>query len=148
MPELYERPPVILNSTMEKRWYVISLRTCYNLVYVHNTLVHRGVHRFAKLGNCLSFEARPAILHFGGFRLNTMHTQRVKITNMSATAKRLQIINPTTKAFKLRLEKIGALAPGMSQMVEVDFEPKHWNCLLYTSPSPRDQRGSRMPSSA
>ena len=22
------------------------------------------------------------------------------------------------------------------------------NCLLYTSPSPRDQRGSRMPSSA
>ena len=24
----------------------------------------------------------------------------------------------------------------------------HWICLLYTSPSPRDQRGSRMPSSA
>ena len=23
-----------------------------------------------------------------------------------------------------------------------------WDCLLYTSPSPRDQRGSRMPSSA
>ena len=23
-----------------------------------------------------------------------------------------------------------------------------WLCLLYTSPSPRDQRGSRMPSSA
>ena len=25
---------------------------------------------------------------------------------------------------------------------------KHHRCLLYTSPSPRDQRGSRMPSSA
>ena len=25
---------------------------------------------------------------------------------------------------------------------------KYKNCLLYTSPSPRDQRGSRMPSSA
>ena len=25
---------------------------------------------------------------------------------------------------------------------------KYFNCLLYTSPSPRDQRGSRMPSSA
>ena len=25
---------------------------------------------------------------------------------------------------------------------------KHMFCLLYTSPSPRDQRGSRMPSSA
>ena len=28
------------------------------------------------------------------------------------------------------------------------FELLYWNCLLYTSPSPRDQRGSRMPSSA
>ena len=25
---------------------------------------------------------------------------------------------------------------------------RSYNCLLYTSPSPRDQRGSRMPSSA
>ena len=25
---------------------------------------------------------------------------------------------------------------------------RYWDCLLYTSPSPRDQRGSRMPSSA
>ena len=28
------------------------------------------------------------------------------------------------------------------------YVKKHYNCLLYTSPSPRDQRGSRMPSSA
>ena len=27
-------------------------------------------------------------------------------------------------------------------------QQRHWICLLYTSPSPRDQRGSRMPSSA
>ena len=38
---------------------------------------------------------------------------------------------------------------------EVDFEllgasqfPRHWVCLLYTSPSPRDRQKSRMPSSA
>ena len=30
----------------------------------------------------------------------------------------------------------------------VDFSKEHFSCLLYTSPSPRDQRGSRMPSSA
>ena len=30
----------------------------------------------------------------------------------------------------------------------VAFRAKFYNCLLYTSPSPRDQRGSRMPSSA
>ena len=40
------------------------------------------------------------------------------------------------------------------QLLEVDFSitnPKGYDlspCLLYTSPSPRDQRGSRMPSSA
>ena len=27
-------------------------------------------------------------------------------------------------------------------------KPENKDCLLYTSPSPRDQRGSRMPSSA
>ena len=29
----------------------------------------------------------------------------------------------------------------------MDYDPS-MSCLLYTSPSPRDQRGSRMPSSA
>ena len=29
-----------------------------------------------------------------------------------------------------------------------NLELQLWICLLYTSPSPRDQRGSRMPSSA
>ena len=29
-----------------------------------------------------------------------------------------------------------------------DLRKQHIGCLLYTSPSPRDQRGSRMPSSA
>ena len=29
-----------------------------------------------------------------------------------------------------------------------DFPAEHWACLLYTSPSPRDKRQSRMPSSA
>ena len=32
--------------------------------------------------------------------------------------------------------------------LSVDFEEKLYSCLLYTSPSPRDKRQSRMPSSA
>ena len=35
-----------------------------------------------------------------------------------------------------------------SSMLASKVERKHMVCLLYTSPSPRDQRGSRMPSSA
>ena len=33
-------------------------------------------------------------------------------------------------------------------MVIPMVQANHKSCLLYTSPSPRDQRGSRMPSSA
>ena len=34
------------------------------------------------------------------------------------------------------------------EIQSVSFDKHDLNCLLYTSPSPRDQRGSRMPSSA
>ena len=33
-------------------------------------------------------------------------------------------------------------------LIKQEFTPAYSPCLLYTSPSPRDQRGSRMPSSA
>ena len=39
------------------------------------------------------------------------------------------------------------LAPG-GDTAEQDDLHQYMACLLYTSPSPRDQRGSRMPSSA
>ena len=42
-------------------------------------------------------------------------------------------------------EKVAAVAASMKDLPYVDSQP---DCLLYTSPSPRDQRGSRMPSSA
>ena len=37
---------------------------------------------------------------------------------------------------------------GMSDCAYSDMAAVTYACLLYTSPSPRDQRGSRMPSSA
>ena len=37
---------------------------------------------------------------------------------------------------------------GIKQFESNDYSNVHRGCLLYTSPSPRDQRGSRMPSSA
>ena len=41
-------------------------------------------------------------------------------------------------------------APVTGSADDVDYRPNLtvFSCLLYTSPSPRDQRGSRMPSSA
>ena len=44
----------------------------------------------------------------------------------------------------------GYLPDGLHEMTVNDFAGfvQSQHCLLYTSPSPRDQRGSRMPSSA
>ena len=39
-------------------------------------------------------------------------------------------------------------ATGLNCPEPVMMLHQHIRCLLYTSPSPRDQRGSRMPSSA
>ena len=44
------------------------------------------------------------------------------------------------------LEKLGVATPApQASIADTDITNA---CLLYTSPSPRDQRGSRMPSSA
>ena len=50
-------------------------------------------------------------------------------------------------------ELIGDILSGAASFAEDVLAPINWDgdqnpCLLYTSPSPRDQRGSRMPSSA
>ena len=44
----------------------------------------------------------------------------------------------------------GGFAPGELYFFTYQAQTKqpYYDCLLYTSPSPRDQRGSRMPSSA
>ena len=47
-------------------------------------------------------------------------------------------------------EKIAVIGGGQmgSQIAALAAMAGYETCLLYTSPSPRDQRGSRMPSSA
>jgi hypothetical protein len=94
---------------------------------------------FAQLGNCLGFEARPTVMHFGGFEVGAIHTQYVKILNTSGSAKRLHILNPTTREFKVRVEKRGVLAPGMAEMLAIDFEPTecryHYDCIRISTES-------------
>ena len=47
----------------------------------------------------------------------------------------------------LHRHRRGRLGAEIAAVVS-NHETLRWHCLLYTSPSPRDQRGSRMPSSA
>ena len=43
---------------------------------------------------------------------------------------------------------LGTGAGELAEAIEAEAKIPYGDCLLYTSPSPRDQRGSRMPSSA
>ena len=55
-----------------------------------------------------------------------------------------------TKNVKAHYKKIAKLVDGdvSAEVISTDFEGIIKDCLLYTSPSPRDKRQSRMPSSA
>ena len=49
---------------------------------------------------------------------------------------------------KIDVIKLDGKKAGSVELVDDVFGLEPRACLLYTSPSPRDQRGSRMPSSA
>ena len=52
---------------------------------------------------------------------------------------------------KSRIQKLsdhGLASLAKVKVAQIENNRGDYDCLLYTSPSPRDQRGSRMPSSA
>ena len=64
----------------------------------------------------------------------------------------LSFVNPTVEPEKAKIQKAlygsYVLRDEDSSGTMMCHVGKAGDCLLYTSPSPRDQRGSRMPSSA
>ena len=62
------------------------------------------------------------------------------------TSMKETLLTMSTKGFGIAaiVDEIGSL---VGVITDGDLR-RHIDCLLYTSPSPRDQRGSRMPSSA
>ena len=60
-----------------------------------------------------------------------------------------EIVARFRKSFaKYRYADMSGTADGVSLSDSAICDAQRRCCLLYTSPSPRDQRGSRMPSSA
>jgi len=71
-------------------------------------------------------EARPSVIHFGGYEVGKVHKMRFKVTNVSLDKLRIQVFPTQTEAFSCFHEKKGLLHPGMSETVQVRFEPKEW----------------------
>ena len=67
-----------------------------------------------------------------------------------ARAKRLTAHDTTSEIVLPAYVKYCVDVQLLKSTIELGFIPdfSSYDCLLYTSPSPRDQRGSRMPSSA
>ena len=82
--------------------------------------------KYVKLGKNKILEASPNIVHFGGYSLNRMHEQRLRIINISSKSQRLHIVNPTTPFFKVRFKKKGIIAPGMDEELFIEFRATDW----------------------
>ena len=69
---------------------------------------------------------------------------------LTAIRKELRDVGASFSVVKNTLAKIAINDTSADGLKEFLSGPTAvvWSCLLYTSPSPRDQRGSRMPSSA
>ena len=75
-----------------------------------------------------------AIATEGAIACETLHITRRHAEEITPALRRL------SDSFEFELDAI--------ENLYIDIGPGRFTCLLYTSPSPRDQRGSRMPSSA
>ena len=94
----------------------------------------RPYTRRIDVGNCL---LGNSFLHF----IDIINARAIGQTNIIT----LSIFCARIMNLKKELEQ---LAKADDSRIKLNFNTLGMRCLLYTSPSPRDQRGSRMPSSA
>lgn len=67
------------------------------------------------------FQANPSVVHFSQWTLNEDCIQAITITNCSKKSLRFQIYPPASSEFTAQYDKIGSLAPGLSQILNIKF---------------------------
>ncbi|KAL7991771.1 hypothetical protein Chor_016027 [Crotalus horridus] len=81
---------------------------------------------YTKLLRNNAIQAKPAIMHYGGFEVEKHHQQVLKLINISGEVINIHIIPPETNYFQIKYNKIQRLVPGLSITVMVDFCPDEW----------------------
>ena len=119
------------NKHKEKSWRSLDLqgRITHSLVKGIDEFIHRDVEDARQIVDMKELGVRVI--------LDCTHsTQRPNSGNTTAGQPK----------YALPIAKIGHALGVDGYFFEVHPKPNEaWSCLLYTSPSPRDQRGSRMP---
>ena len=75
-------------------------------------------------------------------------TADYQLVSNSDRTKSLKVFRHSEYSSKKYIEKTFSVKDTEKNTVSDHFEILFYSCLLYTSPSPRDKRQSRMPSSA
>ena len=63
----------------------------------------------------------PPVVEFHGVEVGTLYVITITIQNTSNTVRRVRFIPPKTRAFTLRNEPKGGLAPGLDVSADVEF---------------------------